>query len=59
MALIQENELPLAPDAGDSLSIRVTSAPIFDNSYAIVVPTIPAPTTTIRSLPTNAFKPEL
>ena len=50
MALIQENELPLAPDAGDSLSIRVTSAPIFDNSYAIVVPMIPAPMMMILSL---------
>ncbi len=59
MALIQENELPLAPEAGDSLSIRVTLAPIFDNSYAIVVPIIPAPTTTTESLLTNALTFEL
>ena len=38
---------PVVPEPGKFLSIRVVITPSLDNSYAIVVPIIPAPTTTI------------
>ena len=50
VALIHEKECPLAPEAGNSLSMIFTSAPYFTSSYAIIVPMIPAPITTIFGL---------